>query len=58
MEKKMYKAKCTRCGEECEGFEPHHHGFYHCECDECDIDFCYDDYRSEYSDVEDRKGLK
>ena len=44
---------CPICGEECEGEAPREKRPYqlHCEC-ECGFEFCYDDNRSEYYDMD------
>ena len=42
--------ECPKCGINCEGEAPNKPWFFHCEC-ECGYNFCYDDYRSEYYDM-------
>ncbi len=47
----MNEIKCPKCGQECEGESPSKPWFLQCEC-ECGFEFCYDDYRSIYYDME------
>jgi len=43
---------CPKCGEKCEGENVSGHiGFDNYEC-ECGFEFCYDDNRSEYYDID------
>ena len=47
----MEDIKCPKCGQECEGEAPSKPWFLQCEC-ECGYEFCYDDYRSIYYDMD------
>ena len=41
--------KCPKCGLECAGeVVSGHIGFNNCECDNCGLEFCYDDFGSHY----------
>ena len=43
--------KCPKCKQECEGEAPNKPWFYYFEC-ECELEFCYDDYKNEYYDMQ------